>query len=132
MKIYSLQEENDKLNASRGVIHPGINHGMFDVKKTTAPVRQQRRTSSPSTRQGKWTSPTTQQGKWTSPTAQQGKWTSPAAQKRQPSPASQPQRTPAPPRQEPSSGQKRRLGMLVGWIILMLFLALVNYLSDMI
>lgn len=104
MKIYSLQEENEKLNASRGIVHPGINHDMFDVKKTTAPAPQRRMT----------------------PASQQRKTlTAPHQQKM---PSSSQQQT---PRQQPPQTPKRRLGLLVGWLIFMLFLFLVSYISDM-
>ncbi len=111
MKIYSLQEENDKLNASRGITQPGINHGMFDMKKTTAPARQQKKTVSSTAQRGKWTSSTTQQRQMTS--------------------SSQPRRIPTPPQEKPPQNQNRRLGLLIGWIILMLFLFLVSFISEM-
>ena len=102
MKIYSLQEENDKLNASRGIVQPGINHGMFDVKKTAAPARQQKKSVSPSMQQGKRTS------------------------------SAMPQRQmPAAPQQQPPQNRKRPFGLLIGWLLLMLFLFFVSYISDM-
>ena len=112
MKIYSLQEENDKLNASRGIVHPGINHDMFDVKKTAPAPRQTRKAASPSP----------QQGGWVSPPARQRQMTSSSQQRNMHSPS---------PQQKPPQSQKRRLGLLVGWLILMLFLFLVSYISDM-
>ena len=110
MKIYSLQEENDKLNASRGIVHPGINHDMFDVKKTSAPVRQQKKTVYPSVHQGK-------------------RVPSSMPQRQMPN-VPQQHKAPVPPQQSPQN-RKRPLGLLVGWFILMLFLFLVGYITDM-
>ena len=98
MKIYSLQEENEKLNASRGIVQPGINHDMFNVKKTAAPApqRQTMRQQTPQRQTMRQQTPQRQ-------TAQR-----------------QPRQTP-----------KRPLGLLVGWIIFMIFLFLISYISDM-
>ena len=115
MKIYSLQEENDKLNASRGIVHPGIHHGMFDVKKTAAPVRQQNKTVSPPTRQERWSSSAMQSRRVPS-ASQQGRVPVSPQQK---------------PQQRPPKNQKRPLGLLVGWILFMVFLFLVSYISDL-
>ena len=115
MKIYSLQEENDKLNAARGIEHPGINHGMFDVKKTAVSSRRQIRTSPVS------------QGR-TVMSAPKGRTVMPAPQQRRTSaPVS-------PSSPQHSSGQKpgRRSGMLIGWFLLILFLFLINYITDII
>ena len=112
MKIYSLQEENDKLNASRGITHPGINHSMFDVKKTTVSSRPQKR-------------PAPQQRKLT-PSVPQQRPVQPAAPRQ-----GQLQLPPASSQQKPQPRQGRRVGMLIGWLLFMLFLFLVNYLSEM-
>jgi len=103
MKIYSLQEENEKLNASRGIVQPGINHDMFNVKKTAAPAPQ-RQTMRQQTPQRQ------------TPQRQTMQQQTPQRQTAQ----RQPRQTP-----------KRPLGLLVGWIIFMIFLFLISYISDM-
>ena len=110
MKIYSLQEENEKLNASRGIVQPGINHGMFDMKKTSAPVRQQK-TPVPSARQ---------------------RTTSAMQQRRQMTTAPQPHRLPSSPQQKPPQNQKGRFGLLIAWIIVLLFFSFIGCVSKMI
>lgn len=114
MKIYSLQEENDKLNAGRGIMYPGIDHGMFDVRKTAADSRPQRKARTSAPQQRRMSSSVPQQ-RPAQPTVQRQR---------------QLQQPPAPTQQNLPPRQGRRAGMLIGWFIFMLFLFLVSYLSE--
>ena len=130
MKIYSLQEENDKLNAAGGLYQAGANRDMFDIKRPAARQRNIKTTvSKPSVRQGstgRASARPFRQQKSTGPVPSQPvrqqmtAGTAPAQSARQQG-TSQKQRTPQ---------KQGRRGALIGWILFLLFLALINYLAD--
>lgn len=109
MKIYSLQEENEKLNASRGISQPELNEDMFNVREKDLSSRRQKEAARRTSQQVKQKDPGRSAPK--QKTVQRGM-------------------SPVSPQQNKPQPRKRGGCIVFGWILVILFFILIDILTE--